>query len=73
MIADADTDKILGAQLMCERATDLVGEFSSAIVNGLTLKDLSAVIRPHPTFGEAVTEAVEDAMGIAIHLMPKRK
>ncbi|MDF2512347.1 MAG: hypothetical protein K0S04_2213 [Herbinix sp.] len=73
VIADADTDKILGAQLMCERATDLVGEFSLAIVNGLTLKELSSVIRPHPTYGEAVTEAVEDAMGMAIHLMPKRK
>lgn len=73
VIADADTHKILGAQLMCERATDLVGEFSSAIVQGLTLEELSSVIRPHPTFGEAITEAVEDAMGIAIHLMPKRK
>ena len=73
VIADAGTERILGAQLMCERATDLVGEFSSAIVNGLTLKDLSSVIRPHPTFGEAVTEALEDAMGMAIHLMPKRK
>jgi dihydrolipoamide dehydrogenase len=73
VVADADTEKILGAQLMCERATDLVGEFSLAIVNGLTLGDLASVIRPHPTFGEAVTEAVEDAMGIAIHLMPKRK
>ncbi len=73
VIADADTDKILGAQLMCERATDLVGEFSTAIVNGLTAKELASVIRPHPTYGEAVTEAVEDTFGMAIHLMPKRK
>jgi len=73
VIADADTDKILGAQLMCERATDIVGEFSTAIVNGLTVKDLASVVRPHPTYGEAVTEAVEDTLGMAIHLMPKRK
>lgn len=73
VVADAGTDKILGALLMCERATDLVGEFSSAIVNGLTLVDLASVIRPHPTYGEAVTEAVEDVMGMAIHLMPKKR
>lgn len=54
--ADAETNVILGAQLLCERATDMIGEFASAIVNGLTLAELAPVIRPHPTFNEAVGE-----------------
>ena len=58
---------------MCSRATDLVSEFSTAIVNKLTIGQLAAVIRPHPTFTEAVTEAVEDAEGHAIHIAPKRR
>jgi dihydrolipoamide dehydrogenase len=73
VIGDAATGRILGAQLLCERATDMVGEFAAAIVNGLTIKDLASVIRPHPTYSEAITEAVEDAEGMAIHLMPKRR
>ncbi len=72
VIAEADTLRILGAVLLCDRATDMVGEFATAIVNELTVKDMAAVIRPHPTYCEAITEAVEDVEGIAIHLMPKR-
>ena len=73
LIFHAETEVILGAQLMCARATDLISELSTAIVNKLTISQLSAVIRPHPTFTEGVTEAVEDAKGIAVHIAPKRK
>jgi dihydrolipoamide dehydrogenase len=50
----------------------MIGEFSTAIVHGLTVKDLAAVIRPHPTYHEALTEALEDVYDEAIHLLPKR-
>lgn len=73
LVFDAETDVILGAQLMCARATDLVSELSTAIVNKLTATQLAAVIRPHPTFTEAVTEAVEDTGDGAIHSMPRRR
>ncbi len=69
---DAETEVLLGAQLMCARASDIVSELSSAIVNKLTVRQLSSVIRPHPTFTEAVTEAVEDTEGRSIHMMPKK-
>lgn len=73
VISDATSGRILGAVLLCDRATDMVSEFATAIVSGLTVKDLSSVIRPHPTYSEAITEAVEDVEGMAIHLMPKRR
>lgn len=73
VLAQAETGVILGAQLMCSRATDLVSEFATAIVNGLTVEQMASVIRPHPTFCEAVTEAVEDIEGMSIHLAPKRR
>jgi len=73
VICDAKNDKIIGAQILCPRATDMIGEFTTAIVNGLTTKDLGKVIRPHPTYGESVTEAIEDFEGLAIHILPKGK
>ncbi|HKL80012.1 MAG TPA: dihydrolipoyl dehydrogenase [Mobilitalea sp.] len=73
VISDADTDKVLGAQLLCERASDMVSEFAMAISTGMTSKEMASVIRPHPTFSEAITEAVEDIYGSSIHLMPKQK
>lgn len=73
LLFDAETEVLLGAQLMCARASDLIGELSTALVSGLTASQLSAVIRPHPTFLEGVTEAVEDLFGRAIHTMPKKR
>jgi len=73
VICDATTDRILGASLLCDRATDMVSEFATAIVGGMTFKDLASVIRPHPTYSEAITEALEDVAGMAIHLMPKKR
>ena len=52
-----DTHVILGAQLMCARATDMVSEFAVAIRQKMTMEQLSDVVRPHPTFSEMITEA----------------
>ena len=57
IVAASDTHRILGAQMMCARATDMISQFSAAIVNGLTLEDLARVVFPHPTFSEAIGEA----------------
>ena len=73
VVCDEETDVLLGAQLMCARATDLVSEFADAISNRLTAEQMRRVIRPHPTFTEAVTEALEDLEGQAIHAAPKRR
>lgn len=57
-IFDENTDQIIGAQLVCARATDMVGEFATGIVNGLTRRELASVIRPHPTYEEAINEVL---------------
>lgn len=57
----ADSDVLLGAQMMCPRATDMIGEFATAIANSLTSRKLMYAMRAHPTFNEAVSHAVEDS------------
>ncbi|WHH57160.1 dihydrolipoyl dehydrogenase [Petroclostridium sp. X23] len=73
VVFDEKTDVILGAQMMCARATDMIGEMATAIANKLTSKQLLTAMRSHPTFNESVTEAIEDCLGGAIHALPKRK
>ena len=73
VVFDAESEVILGAGLMCARATDLISELAAAIVNKLTLSQLNSVIRPHPTFSEGITEAVEAAHGMAIHIAPPKQ
>lgn len=59
----ADSDVLLGAQMMCPRATDMIGELATAIANNLTSRQLMYAMRAHPTFNEAVSGAVEDSRG----------
>lgn len=72
LIFEAENQILIGAQLMCTHATDIIGELCTAVANRLTARQLASVIRPHPTFCEAVGEAIEDALGESIHAMPKR-
>ncbi len=69
---DADTDRIVGATLMCPRATDMIGELMLAVTNKLTTSQFLSVMHAHPTFAEGLQEAVEDVNGMAIHTIPKR-
>ncbi len=62
LVVDKNTKQVLGAQLFCGRATDLLGELTLAIQRGLSATELLRPLRAHPTFYEAVTEAVEAAM-----------
>ncbi len=59
IIVDKETDCILGAQMMCAHATDMISQFTQAIQQELTLVDLQKIIFPHPTFNEAIGKAVE--------------
>lgn len=49
---------IIGAQLLCARATDMISEFSVAIANRLTMEEMASVIRPHPSFSEMISQTV---------------
>ena len=40
LIFEAYSNTIVGAQMMCPRATDMIGEMATAIANGLTAEQL---------------------------------
>lgn len=58
LIASAENHVLLGAHIMCERATDIASEISLAISRKMTVNDLVANIRPHPSYSEAITDTV---------------
>ena len=60
LVAHAETRKLLGAQLMCANASDMISQLSQAIAGGLAPADLLRAMRPHPTFEEALTAALEE-------------
>lgn len=58
-ILEVDTHQILGAHLMCEHATELIGQIIMAMNNHLTAAQIASVILPHPSFSEGIMEALK--------------
>ncbi|MCP4290214.1 MAG: dihydrolipoyl dehydrogenase [bacterium] len=73
VIADPETDLILGVGIVGPMASELIAEGTLAIEMGATLEDIMVTIHPHPTLSEALMEAAEVAAGEAVHINPPRK
>jgi len=67
VIAEDDTDKVLGVHIIGPHASDLAHEGALAIKAGLTAKEVGGMIHAHPTLSEGLMEAAEDVHGMAIH------
>jgi len=69
IIADAATDKILGAQILGKNAGELISEIVTHMEYGGSAEDLARTIHAHPTMSEAVKEAALAVSKRAIHAL----
>ncbi|WP_336023228.1 dihydrolipoyl dehydrogenase [Halobellus salinisoli] len=69
IVADEESEIVLGGQLVCPNASELVAEVALAVEMSATLEDVAGTIHTHPTLAEAVMEAAENAQGQAIHTL----
>ena len=53
LVSHRDTGAVLGAQLLCERATDLVGELTAAVREGKALEEVAAQVRARGFYEKA--------------------
>jgi dihydrolipoamide dehydrogenase len=68
LVADAATDRLLGAHLVGPRVSDLVAELVMAMELGASAEDIARTVHAHPTLTEAVREAAFAVAGRAIHI-----
>jgi dihydrolipoamide dehydrogenase len=73
VIADAESDLLLGFHMVGPSAGDMVSEAALAIEMGATLEDIALTQHTHPTIAETLMEAAEHAHGKAIHIANKRR
>jgi dihydrolipoamide dehydrogenase len=67
ILADAQTDRILGVHIIGPRAGDLIAEAAVAIEFGASSEDLARCSHAHPTLAEALKEAALAVDARAIH------
>lgn len=67
LVGDNTTDEILGAQIVCAHATDMIAEIAAVMRCEGTMHELCETIHPHPTVSEMIVEAAEDYFGLCVH------
>ena len=73
IIADAETDRILGMHIVGQHAGELIAQGVIAMEFGSSAEDLALTCYAHPSTSEAIHEAALAVDGFAIHMANRRK
>ena len=68
IIADAETDRVLGAWIIASLAGTMIAQVAQAMEFGATSEDIAYTCHAHPTHSEAVKEAAMGVKGLPIHI-----
>ncbi|MES2271500.1 MAG: dihydrolipoyl dehydrogenase [Pseudomonadota bacterium] len=68
VIADADTDKVLGVWIIASPAGDMIAQAAQAMEFGASSEDIAYTCHAHPTHAEAFKEASMAVQGKPIHM-----
>ena len=73
ILADAETDAVLGMHIIGPHATDLIAEAGPVMKLECTARELGKAIHAHPTIGEAIMEAAHAVHGECAHIPTRRR
>ena len=68
LIADAETDELLGAHMIGANASDLIAELVLTFEYRGSSEDIALTVHSHPTLSETTREAALAVLGRAIHI-----
>lgn len=68
IVADADTDRVLGVHIVASVAGTMIAQAAQAMEFGATSEDIAYTCHAHPTHSEAVKEAAMAVRGKPIHM-----
>ncbi len=73
LIADPESERILGVGIVGPGAGELIAEGVLAIEMGCKARDVADSIHAHPTMSETLMEAAEGLLGHATHVFRKKR
>ncbi len=73
VIADAETDRILGVHMIGAHTSELIAEAVIAMEFGASAEDLGLTMFAHPSLSEGLHEAALAVSGHAIHIVNRRR
>jgi dihydrolipoamide dehydrogenase len=73
VIADAETDRILGVHMVGGHVSEIIAEAVMAMEFGSSAEDLGLTLFAHPTLSEGLHEAALAVSGHAIHIANRKR
>ena len=68
LVFNKEDGELLGAHIVGEDATEMIGELVMARTHGATYESILETIHAHPTLGESIPEAAGEAYGEALNI-----
>ncbi|MGE8405886.1 MAG: dihydrolipoyl dehydrogenase [Pseudomonas sp.] len=68
VIADAETDQVLGVHLVGPSVSEMIGEYCVAMEFAASAEDIALICHPHPTRSEALRQAAMNVDGKAMQI-----
>ena len=72
MIRHRETGQLLGAHMIGQNATECIAATTALLHQKVSMHDVAETVWAHPTISEAIKESAEDALGMGLHLPPRK-
>ncbi|BDF57743.1 dihydrolipoyl dehydrogenase [Christensenellaceae bacterium] len=72
VVTDSKTGEILGVHIIGPCAAEMINEACALMTMEITAYEVPTIVHAHPSFSEALMEAVADSIGESLHL-PRKK
>jgi dihydrolipoamide dehydrogenase len=72
MIRHRESGQLLGAHMIGHNATECIAATTALLHQKVSMHDVADTVWAHPTISEAIKESAEDALGMGLHLPPRK-
>ena len=72
VIRHRETGQLLGAHMMGHNVTECIAAAGAMMHEKASVREVAEMVVAHPTISEALKEAAQDALSMAIHLPPRK-
>ena len=72
VIRHRESGELLGVHMLGHNVTECIAAAGAMLARKATTRDVAETVFAHPTISEALKEAAEDALGMALHLPPRK-
>jgi len=72
MIRHRETGELVGAHMLSSNATECIAATTALLHQKVSMHDVAETVWAHPTISEAIKESAEDALGMGLHLSPRK-